>query len=48
MGALCRYAGLPHHRLERSQGSLQTPIASSTQWEALRRASQPACGSGQS
>jgi transposase len=36
MIALCRYgAGLPHHRLERLQRNLQTPVASSTQWEAL-------------
>jgi transposase len=36
MIALCRFgAGLPHHRLERLQRNLQTPIASSTQWEAL-------------
>jgi transposase len=36
MLALCRYgAGLPHHRLERLQRNLQTPISSSTQWEAL-------------
>jgi transposase len=34
MIALCRYgAGLPHHRLERSQRNVQTPIASSTQWQ---------------
>lgn len=36
MIALCRYgAGLPHHRLERLQRNLQTPISSSTQWEGL-------------
>lgn len=36
MIALCRYgAGLPHHRLERLQRNLQTPISSSTQWEVL-------------
>jgi transposase len=36
MLALSRYgAGLPHHRLERLQRNLQTPLSSSTQWEAL-------------
>ena len=36
MIALCRYsAGLPHHRLERLQDHLQTPIPSSTQWDVL-------------
>jgi len=36
MIALCRYgAGLPHHRLERLQRNLQTPIASSTQWDVM-------------
>lgn len=36
MLALCRYGtGLPHHRLERMQRNLQTPLSSSTQWEAL-------------
>jgi transposase len=36
MLALCRYgAGLPLHRLERLQRNLQTPVSSSTQWDAL-------------
>ncbi|HKU41988.1 MAG TPA: IS66 family transposase [Polyangiales bacterium] len=36
MIALCRYGtGLPHHRLERLQRNLQTPISSSTQWDGL-------------
>lgn len=38
MIALCRYGvGLPHHRLERLQRNLQTPVSSSTQWEALEQ-----------
>ena len=36
--ALCRYGlGLPHNRLERLQGNLQTPIPSSTQWDVLNQ-----------
>lgn len=36
MLALCRYGtGLPHNRLERLQRNLQTPLSSSTQWDAL-------------
>lgn len=36
MIALCRYsAGLPHNRLERLQGNLETPVPSSTQWDVL-------------
>jgi transposase len=36
MIALCRYGtGLPHNRLERLQRNLQTPLSSSTQWDAL-------------
>jgi transposase len=36
MIALCRYGtGLPLHRLERLQRNVQTPISSSTQWDAL-------------
>jgi transposase len=36
MLALCHYdAGLPFNRLERLQQNLQTPIASSTQWDVL-------------
>lgn len=37
MLALCRYSvGLPHNRLERLQGSLETPVPSSTQWDVLQ------------
>jgi transposase len=36
MLGLCRYgAGLPLHRLERLQRNVQTPLSSSTQWDAL-------------
>ncbi len=36
MLALCRYGlGLPHHRLERLQHHLQTPVPASTQWDVL-------------
>lgn len=36
MVALCRYGtGLPLHRLERLQRNVQTPLSSSTQWDAL-------------
>jgi transposase len=36
MIGLCRYGmGLPLHRLERLQRNLQTPLSSSTQWDAL-------------
>ena len=36
MLALCHYgAGLPLNRLERLQRDLQTPVSSSTQWDAL-------------
>jgi transposase len=38
MIALVRYGvGLPHNRLERLQRNLQTPVSSSTQWEALEQ-----------
>jgi transposase len=36
MIGLCRYGtGLPLHRLERLQRNMQTPLSSSTQWDAL-------------
>lgn len=41
MIALCRYGtGLPLHRLERLQRNVQTPISSSTQWDALDQNAQ--------
>jgi hypothetical protein len=44
MIALCRYGtGLPLHRLERLQRNVQTPISSSTQWDALDQNASALC-----